>query len=96
MHVLFCRASLCYNYLRVFLHSDLSTQNAWLQVLANYVYKEKEVILNSIFWFLNVAGSIVEDKSLVNFLALAYSKFFIVILSIYPLILLFDFKLVVG
>ena len=94
MHVLFCRASLCYNYL--FLHSDLSTQNAWLQALTNYVYKEKEVTLNSNFGFGSLLVQSLEDKILVNFLALAYSKFFIVILSINSLILRFDFKLVVG
>ena len=39
-----------------FLHSDVSTQNAWLQALSSYLNKEKEVTLNSIldfefFWF---------------------------------------------
>ena len=33
----------------LFLHSDLSSQNAWLQALTNYLYK-KEVTLNSIFF----------------------------------------------
>ena len=35
----------------LFLHSDLSTQNAWLQALTSYLYKEKEVTSNSTFDF---------------------------------------------
>ena len=58
--------------------------------------KKKKSDFEFYFWFLNLLVQSMENKSLVNFLALAYSKFFVVIRSIFSLILLFDFKLVIG
>ena len=55
---MFCLVALHFVINYLFLHFDLSTQNAWLQALSNYLYEEKEVILNCIFKF-DFTGSIV-------------------------------------
>ena len=81
----FCFVALYFVINYLFLHSDLSTQNTWIQALTNYLYKKKQVTLNSIFGFEILLVQLLEDKSSVNFFALVYSKFLSLLLSIYPL-----------